>query len=89
MLLALWWPFTISALRNVSKSLLAGAGILALAIGLASQQALSNIISGLFIVVFKPFNVKDHLFIDRDIFGIVEDITLRHTILRTPKTAGW
>ncbi len=77
--------YHIPALRNVSKSLLAGAGILALAIGLASQQALSNIISGLFIVVFKPFNVKDHLFIDRDIFGIVEDITLRHTILRTPE----
>ncbi|MBK7428673.1 MAG: mechanosensitive ion channel [Saprospiraceae bacterium] len=34
-------------LRTVAKSLLAGAGILALAIGLASQHALSNIVSGL------------------------------------------
>ncbi len=68
-------------LRALASSLLAGAGILAVAIGFASQHALSNIISGVFIILFKPFRVNDRLQI-RDLTGIVEDITLRHTVIR-------
>lgn len=74
--------YTIPALRTLSTSILAGAGILAVAIGFASQAALSNIIGGLFIVVFKPFRVNDRISIDQQISGVVEDITLRHTVVR-------
>jgi small conductance mechanosensitive channel len=73
--------YTIPSLRTLSTSLLAGAGILAIAFGFASQSAFSNIISGLFIVIFRPFSVNEHLTIDGN-FGIVEDITLRHTVIR-------
>lgn len=75
--------YMIPSLRTFSASLLAGAGIFAVAIGFASQKAVSNIISGLFIVVFKPFRVNDRLTIGNDIAGVVEDITLRHTVLRS------
>ncbi len=68
-------------LRALASSLLAGAGILAVAVGFASQHALSNIISGFFIVVFKPFRVNERIWI-RDMDGIIEDITLRHTVIR-------
>lgn len=69
--------------RPIAKSLMAGAGVAAVAIGFASQQALGNIISGLFIVMFKPFRVNDRLKMkDNLISGIVEDITLRHTVIR-------
>ncbi|MDX1685763.1 MAG: mechanosensitive ion channel family protein [Saprospiraceae bacterium] len=68
-------------LKALSNSLLAGAGILTVAVGFASQHALSNIISGVFIVLFKPFRVTDRLKI-REYYGIVEDITLRHTVIR-------
>lgn len=74
--------YMIPSLRAFSASLLAGAGIFAVAIGFASQKAVSNIISGLFIVIFKPFRVNDRLTIDTNISGVVEDITLRHTVLR-------
>ena len=69
-------------LKSVAGSLLAGAGIFAVAVGFASQQAFSNIISGIFIVIFKPFRVNDRLKIKEIYSGIVEDITLRHTIIR-------
>jgi small conductance mechanosensitive channel len=69
-------------LRTVAGSLLAGAGILAAVLGFASQQAFSNIISGIFIVIFKPFRVNDRLKIKEIYSGVVEDITLRHTIIR-------
>jgi small-conductance mechanosensitive channel len=73
--------YMVPSLRTLASSLLAGAGILAVAIGFASQHALSNIISGVFIVIFKPFRINDRLKI-RELQGIVEDITLRHTVIR-------
>ncbi|MBL7814914.1 MAG: mechanosensitive ion channel family protein [Saprospiraceae bacterium] len=72
-------------LRAVAGSLLAGAGILAVAIGFASQQAFSNIISGIFLVIFKPFRVNDRLRVKDIYVGVVEDITLRHTVIRDPE----
>jgi len=74
--------YAIPSLRTIAGSMLAGAGILAVAIGFASQQAFSNIISGIFIIMFKPFRVNDRLQIRENISGIVEDITLRHTVIR-------
>ncbi|WMJ71686.1 mechanosensitive ion channel family protein [Cytophagaceae bacterium ABcell3] len=74
--------YSIPALRSLSLSLFTGAGIFAAIIGFASQQAFSNIVSGIFIVIFKPFRVDDRLEIRGNITGVVEDITLRHTVLR-------
>lgn len=75
--------YTIPSLRAFSVSILAGAGVLAVIIGFASQQALSNIISGIFIVIFRPFRVGDKIKIGTDVSGIVEDINLRHSVIRT------
>lgn len=72
---------TIPSLRTLAGSLLAGAGILAVAAGFASQHALSNIISGVFIIIFKPFKVNDRVKL-REFSGAIEDITLRHTVIR-------
>ncbi|MEL7342009.1 MAG: mechanosensitive ion channel domain-containing protein, partial [Bacteroidota bacterium] len=74
--------YAIPGLKTLAQSVLAGAGIAAVAIGFASQNALSNIISGIFIVVFKPFRVNDRIVVRDTITGVVEDITLRHTIIR-------
>lgn len=74
--------YSVPQLKTLATSLLAGAGILAVAVGFASQQALANIISGIFIVLFKPFRVNDRIIIRDTLSGIVEDITLRHTVIR-------
>lgn len=69
-------------LKPVSNSLLAGAGLVTVALSFAAQNALSNIISGFFIVLFKPFGINDRLRFKETVTGVVEDITLRHTIIR-------
>jgi small conductance mechanosensitive channel len=74
--------YSFPPLRTLATSLLAGAGILAVAVGFASQAALANIVSGLFIVMFKPFRVNDRIAIREQFTGVVEDITLRHTVIR-------
>ena len=77
-----WAVYSVPSLRTIANSLLAGAGILAVAVGFASQHALSNIISGIFIVIFKPFSVNDRLRFQNGLQGVVEDITLRHVVIR-------
>lgn len=78
---------TIPALRSVSTTLFASAGILAAVIGFASQQAVSNIISGVFVVIFRPFRVGDNIRVGTDLSGTVEDITMRHTVIRDAENA--
>jgi len=73
--------YTIPGLRTIGITLFAGAGIFAAIIGFASQEAFSNIVSGIFIVIFKPFRVGDNIKIGDLHQGTVEDITLRHTII--------
>lgn len=73
---------SIPALRAYGVTLFASAGILAAIVGFASQSAFSNIISGVFIVIFKPFRVGDLINIGDMHAGEVEDITLRHTIIK-------
>ena len=71
----------IPQLKSLAITLLASAGIFVAIVGLAAQQAFSNIISGIFIVISKPFRVGDVIKVGSQDYGIVEDITLRHTII--------
>lgn len=71
----------IPQLKALAITLFAGAGILMMVIGLAAQQAFSNIVSGIFIVLFRPFRVGDMIKVGALQYGIVEDITLRHTVI--------
>lgn len=73
--------FLIPSLRHIATTLLAGAGVIVAVIGFSSQQVLANMISGIMIVVTKPYRLKDTVTV-RDITGEVEDITLRHTVIR-------
>jgi small-conductance mechanosensitive channel len=72
---------TVPAFKSKATFIFSGAGILAAIIGFAAQAAISNLIAGAFIVIFKPFRVGDYIKLDENRIGIVEDITLRHTVI--------
>jgi len=67
---------------TLGVSLLASAGVIAIIVGFAAQQTFSNVIAGVFIALFEPFKVGDKVSI-KDEYGTIEDITLRHTVIRT------
>jgi len=69
-------------LHSIATAMLAGAGIAGLAIGYAAKDSLSNFTSGIFIALFQPFRVGD-LVDFRNEYGQIEDLTLRHTVIRT------
>lgn len=62
--------------------LLAGAGIVGVALGFASQTSVSNIISGLFLIAEQPFKVDDIINVGGTV-GIVMSIDVLSVKLRT------
>ena len=74
--------FQIPQLHTLAAAILAGAGIAGLAIGYAAKDSLSNFTSSIFIAVFQPFRVGDSVDF-RGEYGQVEDLTLRHTVIKT------
>ena len=67
--------------QNVS-SVVAALGVTSLAIGLASQQALSNIIAGLVLAMDRPFRIGDRVRLPGLDGGEVLDIGMRATQIR-------
>lgn len=77
--------FVSLSILNLDKavtSLLAGVGIVGLALGFAFQEIASNFISGVILSINKPFTIGDIIAIN-DIVGTVEFISLRTTNVRT------
>lgn len=74
----------IKPLHGIATSLLASSGVIAVILGFAAQQAMANVVGGFFISVFKPFSMGDRIKVyEKDVEGIVEDISLRHTVIRS------
>lgn len=79
---ALFAVIAFPSLRGVAQTALGGAGVLALIAGVASQEALANLVGGVFIISFKPFKIGDAIEVTNTMVGTVVDITLRHTVIR-------
>lgn len=70
--------------RKFTNLILASSGLMVAVLGFAAQESIGNIINGLFISLFKPFEIGDRInLLNSNITGITEDISLRHTVLRT------
>lgn len=63
--------------------LLTGAGIAGLAVSLAAQSTLSNLIAGITLVMERPFGIGDYVMLG-SYEGTVVEISFRSTKLRTP-----
>tara|TARA_R110000868_G_scaffold307426_2_gene569009 strand:+ start:83257 stop:84129 length:873 start_codon:yes stop_codon:yes gene_type:complete len=77
--------FTVSALKQLGFDLtvlLGAAGIFTVAIGFASQTSASNLISGLFLMIERPFSITDVIRVG-DTTGEVISIDLLSVKLRT------
>lgn len=64
------------------NGLLTGLGVGGLAVSLAAQDAVGNLISGFIIIFDKPFKVGD-LIESATVKGFVEEVTMRSTKIRT------
>lgn len=93
-ILAMWialitlYAHLVPPLNKVGTALLAGASLVSVIVGFAAQTTLSNLVSGISLVLYKPFRRGDRLQVmaptaDQCETGTVEDISLGFTVLRT------
>ncbi len=64
------------------SALIAGLGLSGFALGLALKDAISNLIAGVMIVLYKPFEIGDELEISGTC-GTVTDINFRYITIKT------
>lgn len=82
MIVGLMVALDILHLEKTVSSILAGAGIIGLALGFAFQDISANFISGVLIAIRKPIEVGD-IIESQGYMGIIQEINLRVTIIRT------
>lgn len=71
-------------LDGTVTSLLAGAGIIGLALGFAFQDIAANFISGILLSVRHPFGIGD-IIDSNGYYGTVQKLNLRNTMIKTPQ----
>src|SRR5579871_3205258 len=84
--LAIWSLVVLIALDNLGfqvKALLTGLGIGGIAVALAVQSVLGDLLASLSIALDKPFGIGDALVLDSGYAGTVEAIGIRSTRLRS------
>lgn len=74
--------FAIPSVRSIGTTMLASAGLAALAIGAAAQPALKSLIAGLQVALTEPLRIGDLVKVDGDT-GRVEEIKLAFITVRT------
>ncbi|ANU06532.1 mechanosensitive ion channel family protein [Paraurantiacibacter namhicola] len=72
----------IPAVRDIGTTLLASAGLAALAVGAAAQPALKSLIAGLQMAITEPLRLGDLVVVDGHT-GRVEEIRMSYVIVRT------
>ncbi len=72
----------IPAVRDIGTTLLASAGLAALAVGAAAQPALKSLIAGLQVALTEPFRLGDLVKVDGEV-GRVEEIRMSFVTVRT------
>lgn len=82
--IGLFVALSVLKLDKAVTSLLAGLGVVGLALGFAFQTAASNLLSGVIMAVNSPINVGDIIEVD-GYQGAVKEIGLRTTVLSTPQ----
>jgi moderate conductance mechanosensitive channel len=75
----------IPELRALGTALLAGVSVISLVVGLAAQNTLGNLISGLSIVLYRSISVGDKVQINTpkgSVVATIESLSLGYTLLR-------
>ncbi|NNC75617.1 MAG: mechanosensitive ion channel, partial [Acidimicrobiia bacterium] len=69
-------------------ALVAGAGVLSLAVGFGAQSLVEDLLRGVFMLIEDQFAIGDRIDVGV-VNGVVERITLRTTVIRDPQGTLW
>jgi small conductance mechanosensitive channel len=81
-----FYAHLIPQLRTFGTALLTSVGVASVVVGFAAQNTLGNIVAGISLILYRPFEVDDHVQVAAPSgleTGVVESLTLGYTVLRT------
>ena len=71
-----------TGISGLARSVLASGALAAAIIGFAARQTLANLVAGIMLAITQPLRVGDWVTFE-DNYGVVEDVRLNFTVLRT------
>lgn len=74
---------TFGGVTSVWKTLLGGTAIISAVLAFAAQDVIKDILAGLMISIYKPFEIGDRIELDNGMTGVVKDISMRHVVMLT------
>src|ERR1700743_76834 len=80
------WAQLIPALKGLGTAWLASVGVVSVVLGLAAQNTLGNLVAGIALLLYRPFNIGDRLQVAAPTgleTGEVESLNLGYTVLLT------
>ena len=81
-LVGLYVVFQVAGLTTVALSVMGGAGLLGVVLGIAFRDITENLLASIFLSVQNPFQIGDLIEIE-GITGMVQQLTIRATVLMT------
>jgi small conductance mechanosensitive channel len=86
LLAMVFYAHLIPALRSLGTVLLAGVSVASVIFGLAAQNTLSNLVAGISLVLYRPFQIDDRVQFNAPTgleMGKIESINLGYSVIRT------
>ena len=70
-----------SGAQTVWQTIFGGTAIVSAVLAFAAQDIIKDMLAGLMISVYKPFEIGDRIVLEDGTAGVVKNITLRHVVL--------
>ena len=70
-------------LGSVWKTFLGGTAIISAVLAFAAQDVIKDVLGGLMISIYKPFEIGNRVELENGTTGIIQDITMRHVVIVT------
>ena len=73
-------------ISSIWKTFLGGTAIISAVLAFAAQDVIKDVLAGLMISIYKPFEIGNRIELEDGVAGIVVDITMRHVVLASMET---
>ena len=72
--------------KTVWQTLLGGTAVISAVAAFAAQDVIKDMLAGMMISIYKPFDIGDRIELEDGTAGVVKDMTMRHVVINTVDT---
>ncbi len=75
-----------AGVQTIWTTLFGGTAIISAVLAFAAQDVIKDVLAGMMISAHRPFKVGDRIVLEDGTTGVVEDVTLRHVVLKSTES---